>query len=466
MSTFSFGSPAPAPAAGGGGFGFGAAAGTPASAAAATPGGPVQTPTAASAAATNTATKGVSFSFASPGPTFGATPASTAGAGAGAATPGGFASPPASAGTGTTAAPAGGLSATPAGVANPLLRNAGVTPGLSRGSGGGGGMGGMSGASPASFLSPGIGGGGAGGSSSGRVTFADDSTGILGGGGLRRRRGGVGEKENVVGNHHMATMPLGGGIRGKAPPKASLLSLSPMMMGGGGALGDKMSGVDAKSNGSSVAPAAASAVRERSLIPAAHIAPYNPNPYASWVVVYGYANSAQLNTVLNRFGTYGTILAHHGGGGGGIGGGAGADSASSSSSAKSNWVCLRYETPLQAEKAICQHGTLLDGGNPSAGEGMAIGGAGGRNEPLIIVGVMRMDAGVARRLGLAGPEGGVAPPRVSGGRPLIANKTTKALLSEEDILLGGSGAAAGSGSLAAGRSGSVCDKVLGWIFMW
>ena len=96
---------------------------------------------------------------------------------------------------------------------------------------------------------------------------------------------------------------------------------------------------------------------------------------------------------------------------------------------------------------------------------MAIG-AGGRNEPLIIVGVMRMDAGVARRLGLAGPEGGVAPPRISGGRPLITNKTTKALLSEEDILLGGSSSGDGSGILATGRQGSVCDKVLGWIFMW
>lgn len=208
----------------------------------------------------------------------------------------------------------------------------------------------------------------------------------------------------------------------------------------------------------SSAPAAASAVRERSLVPAAHMAPYNPNPYASWVVVYGYSNSAQLSTILNRFGTYGTILGHHGG----IGGSAGADSASS---ADSNWICLRYETPLQAEKALCQHGTFLDGGNPSAGDGAAID-ASGRNDPLIIVGVMRMDAGVARTLSLAGPEGGVAPPRVSGGRPVIANKTAKTLLSEEDILLGGSGGAAGNGSIDAGRPGSVCDKVLGWIFMW
>ena len=121
--------------------------------------------------------------------------------------------------------------------------------------------------------------------------------------------------------------------------------------------------------------------------------------------------------------------------------------------------------PLQAEEALCPHGTFLDGGNPSVGDGVAID-ASGRNDPLIIVGVMRMDAGVARRLSLAGPEGGVAPPRVSGGRPVIGNKIAKTLLSEEDILLGGSGGAAGSGSVAAGRPGSVCDKVLGWIFMW
>jgi len=214
-----------------------------------------------------------------------------------------------------------------------------------------------------------------------------------------------------------------------------------------------------QSNGSSSAPTAVSAIYERTLAPAAHLAPYNPNPYASWAVVYGYANSAQLNTVLNRFGSYGTILAHHGGIGGN--GGGGTDTAApSSSSANSNWICLRYETALQAEKAICQHGTFLNGGHPSAGEGIA------RNEPLIIVGVMRMDAGVARRLGLAGPEGGVAPPRNVGIRPLTANKTTRALLSEEDILLGGAGSADGSATLAAGRQGSVCDKVLGLILWW
>ena len=450
MSGFSFASPTPAAGTGGGGgFSFGAAAPAPAT----TP-GPVQTPTAA-AAATNTATKGVSFSFASPGPTFGATPASTATAG------GGFTSPPASA-SASAASTTGTAGATPAGVANPLLRNAGVTPGLSRGGVGGGGM---SGASPASFLSPGIGSAASSGTSGGRVTFAEDSTGILGGAGLRRRRGGVGEKENVGINsssnnnnnnmNSMGVMPsssvLGGGGVRKAPPKASLLSLSPMMGG------DVTAAGATQTNSTKSGQDAVSAVRERSLLPAAHVAPYNPNPYASWVVVYGYANSAQLTTVLNRFGTYGTILAHHGGMSGGIGG---------SDSSNGNWICLRYETALQAEKAICQNGTFLHGGNPSAG------GAGGGDEPLLIVGVMRMDAGVARRLGLAGPEGGVAPPRtsMSGGRPLITSKTSKAVLSEEDILLGGSGSGGGSATLAAGRQGSVCDKVvdkvLGWISTW
>jgi len=107
----------------------------------------------------------------------------------------------------------------------------------------------MSGASPASFLSPGIGGAGtnaaigggaSGASSGGRVTFADDTTGILGGAGLRRRRGGVGEKENAGANNmsSMSNMPSGG-IRKASPlpPRASLLSLSPMMVGGGVGVG-------------------------------------------------------------------------------------------------------------------------------------------------------------------------------------------------------------------------------------
>ena len=192
------------------------------------------------------------------------------------------------------------------------------------------------------------------------------------------------------------------------------------------------------------------------------------------MVVYGFANASQLNTVLNRFGTYGTVLSRHGGSS--IGSGSGGTT-------PTNWVCLRYETYLQAEKALCQHGTFLDGGLPSSGERRAGGGGGAAS--LIIVGVMRVDAALARTLGLAGPGGGVAPTSVRtasgvasgvgvGGRSSITSKSNaSALLAEEDILLGGGGGEDHSAALAdvpgryaKGGDGGVCEKVLSWVFMW
>ena len=182
------------------------------------------------------------------------------------------------------------------------------------------------------------------------------------------------------------------------------------------------------------------------------------------MVVYGFANTLQLNTVLNRFGTYGTVLSRHGGGG------AAGSSSSVGGTAPTNWVCLRYETYLQAEKALCQHGTFLDGGLPSSGERRA--GGGGGPGSLIIVGVMRMDAALARTLGLAGPEGGVAltAPGVGGGGRSSNKSSASALLAEEDILLGGgdrnASLAGVPGLHVKGGDGGVCEKVLGWVFMW
>jgi len=477
--SFSFGSPAPA---------FGSSA-PPASAAApaaaaTTPG--VQTPgsTTAAAAAASTAKKGVSFSFPSSAPTFGGgtpapapaptptTPATRTPA-TPAAAPGGFpvggglgsggaASRPTSAATSA----AGSASSTP-GVSNPLLRNGGTTPGLTRASSGGGSASasgvGAAGAA-ASFLSPpGSIGGSAGGA--GRVTFAADNDAIASANaGLRRRRGGGasmsldGKENDLMGSNILRKPNAGFG----PPPKASLMTMSsaydvPMeTLGGDRADGSKKTAATAAKQ--------ATSSKGRTLVPASHAAPINTNPYASWVVVYGFANASQLNTVLNRFGTFGTVLSRHGG----------VSAAGSRSSvggtAATNWVCLRYETSLQAEKALCQHGTFLDGGLPSSGERRA--GGGGGPGSLIIVGVMRMDAALARTLGLAGPEGGVAPAALgAGGGGRSSNKSTElALLAEEDILLGGGD---GNASLAGvpgryvrGGDGGVCEKVLGWVFMW
>mmetsp|Transcript_21289 Transcript_21289/g.43655 ORF Transcript_21289/g.43655 Transcript_21289/m.43655 type:complete len:313 (+) Transcript_21289:2108-3046(+) len=235
--SFSFGSPAPA---------FGSSA-PPASAAApaaaaTTPG--VQTPgsTTAAAAAASTAKKGVSFSFPSSAPTFGGgtpapapaptptTPATRTPA-TPAAAPGGF---PVGGGLGSGGAAsrptntATSASSTP-GVSNPLLRNGGSTPGLTRASSGGGSASasgvGAAGAA-ASFLSPpGSIGGSAGGA--GRVTFAADNDAIASANaGLRRRRGGGtsldGKENDLMGSNILRKPNAGFG----PPPKASLMTMS------------------------------------------------------------------------------------------------------------------------------------------------------------------------------------------------------------------------------------------------
>ena len=229
---FNFGSPVPT-------FGSstGSNSGAAPAAAATTPG--VQTP---GSAAASSATKGVTFSFTSSTPTFGA-PAPSASAAAAASAPSQTPTTPATVGgggggfggsTGT------GMPSTP-GVTNPLLRNAGATPGLSRASSGGGGGGfGIGGANSrtsgvgaaseaASFLSPpgSIGGVSGGGT---RVTFAADNDAIASANaGLRRRRGGGvdmgGGKENdLTGSNSSVPRKPSAGFG--PPPKASLMTMS------------------------------------------------------------------------------------------------------------------------------------------------------------------------------------------------------------------------------------------------
>ena len=314
----------------------------------------------------------------------------------------------------------------------------------------GGGVGG-GGSAIFSPPAPSFGGGGlglglglGGGGSSGRVSFADSGGSM--GGGLRRRRGGGGAAESggAAGGKENGGMGSSNGfppslLRPGPPPKASLMS----MASGYGDLAQN------PATAAAGAPPAASAA-STALVPAPHVDSLRSDPYGCWVVVYGFSGGAQLKAVLDRFGTYGTVLAQHRGGAGGGGGGGGGGGryppppeAGGASGGASNWTCLRYETPLQAEKALCQHGTFL-------------GGAGGS---LLLVGVMRVDAGLARAVGLAGPGGGSAiPPRTSSAVAVpsaSAGPAARAILVEEDVLLGaGAEAEAAVRSATAGRPAS------------
>ena len=91
----------------------------------------------------------------------------------------------------------------------------------------------------------------------------------------------------------------------------------------------------------------------------------------------------------------------------------------------SNWTCLRYETPLQAEKALCQHGTFLGarGGFPPPRRGDARGCRPG-------------EGGGPGGSGGGGPPSRPAPPALSRFPPPPRVRRARAILVEEDVLLG------------------------------
>jgi len=168
--------------------------------------------------------------------------------------------------------------------------------------------------------------------------------------------------------------------------------------------------------------------------------------YANWVVIYGIPNPAsQHMSLLHRFETYGTILQRH-----------------ASSDDVSNFVCFKYESPLQAEKALCQHGTFLE---CSSGQGGMSNKSG-----IVIIGVARVDRTMAMKLGLSfGGDGSIITTDrnanasvLGGGRASSvlrggegATKNTF-LLHENDILLFGE-------DEHYKRREGVCDKLFAWL---
>lgn len=236
--------------------------------------------------------------------------------------------------------------------------------------------------------------------------------------GIRRRKGGtVDGKENNVNLSNIERINKAT----KPPPKASLLNRIPLDM-----LEEKEEKRPGrKEASSSVVPS----------FPGHGVT----DPYATWVTVYGFVNNAQYRSLLARFESYGTVLSRHGGDGSGSGG--------------TNWICLRYETALQAEKALCQHGTFLDGGAGRSGE-------------VSIVGVMRVDATLARKLGLSGPMGGDSSVGSFGARNLCGGGNNDMVLEEKDILIGEAPSGRMMDSLAHRREIGVCGKIISFVFGW
>jgi Nup53/35/40-type RNA recognition motif len=133
-----------------------------------------------------------------------------------------------------------------------------------------------------------------------------------------------------------------------------------------------------------------------------------------WILVYGFVPKTHYDEVLRRFDLFGRVVSQRGG--------------------RSNWVLLRYDNNLEAEKALCQHPcTLADGS---------------------IVGICRMDAKLNQILDFdANPSG------LERDAEAAPHSMSKNGLEENDIIL----------TEEVGHRGgktSVCEKILALIFGW
>ena len=173
--------------------------------------------------------------------------------------------------------------------------------------------------------------------------------------------------------------------------------------------------------------------------------------YNQWVVLYGFSTMEQYTFMLEKFDKLGTITRKY----------PSTAFASNDSALSSNWACIQYESALQADKAMCQNSSILN-----------IGGS-----DSFIVGVMKVDEIIARKLGLKqflnnGGEEEKSKISFFGKRdetrPPIGISTS---LNEKDVLLNGNDVhdrrlLGPDGTNTAPRQESVCYKLLAWVYGW
>jgi hypothetical protein len=229
----------------------------------------------------------------------------------------------------------------------------------------------------------------------------------------------------------------------------------------------------------------------QSIIPKA----FSATNYNSWVIIYGFSNELEYNTILTNFEGYGTMTDKY-------------PSTSSNGNSKSgirsgsNWVCVKYDSSLQADKALCQNGSLVHVvGNVSHGKSPSGETSNSMQDDIVIVGVMQMDESVAMKLGLKNylemgstgferignsgkQEQGLyqnAPSTNDGMKQKNARSAdtkqknarfASSVMDEDDILLLGddsrrrNGAHGSQGEELAGRGNGPCEKMLSWYFSW
>lgn len=165
-----------------------------------------------------------------------------------------------------------------------------------------------------------------------------------------------------------------------------------------------------------------------------------------WVVGYGYRSEAHFRALYQRLERCGVITARRGGlpcfG----------ESKSNHDNADngSNWVAVRYESALCAQKALCQHGNFV-----------SLGGS------TMVMGVMPLsESDAAAKLGINFD--GSASREIVTLSGSYNRRRQHELRSEADIMLheGERGGDGTTDNEVASSLDSLCGKVLAWFFMW
>lgn len=166
-----------------------------------------------------------------------------------------------------------------------------------------------------------------------------------------------------------------------------------------------------------------------------------------WVIVYGFPQHYECyESIVRRFESYGHVVARR----------------PLPSSAKkwnpqqhNNWICFRYLSRLQTEKALCQDGSF----HIVQGDGR------------VILGVRRLDDVMAERIGvdmdtnddqepLYGFAGGQQDDVMATPQKAVASPVDSTQLTEDDILIN-------NGDVGWFRKkNDVCEKIMKWVFMW
>lgn len=205
----------------------------------------------------------------------------------------------------------------------------------------------------------------------------------------------------------------------RAPPRASLANA-------GKSAFMSMSGATAHQRQSAAAPSTYSETNQQAL---AIISTESDEHESSlWVVAYGFRNEAHFRALLYRLESCGGITSRRGG--------LSNVRKSGSSDDGNNWVAIRFESPLAAQKALCQDGSFV-----------SVGGS------TMVIGVMALSDSAAK-LGI----------NINGTRSNDATHSdtlAHELNREEDIML----CNGGDDTVKSGLD-SLCGKVLAWFFLW